>query len=181
MPRLELNATVTGVKLFNLIIQEIDLLIEWVKFWSDSMLTLQYIQDQSHRFKVYVANRVSQILESTSSNYLNFIEEVKNPADICSRGVFHPMQLLETNKHGQNWLSRLKFLCGSNKMCNTKTIKTLDETNPEIRKAQTFVAINVVKENKYANWPKIIRIMDWVLRIASISKQENQKKRGEQA
>ena len=48
MPRLELNATVTGVKLFNLIIQEIDLLIEWVKFWSDSMLTLQYIQDQSH-------------------------------------------------------------------------------------------------------------------------------------
>ena len=62
MPRLELNATVTGVKLFNLIIQEIDLLIEWVKFWSDSMLTLQYIQDQSHRFKVYVANRVSQIL-----------------------------------------------------------------------------------------------------------------------
>ena len=181
MPRLDLNATVTGVKLFNLIIQEIDLLIEWVKFWSDSMLTLHYIQDQSHKFKVYVANRVSQILESTSSNYLNFIEEVKNPADICSRGVFHPMQLLETNKHGQNWLSRLKLLCGNNKMCNTKTIKTLDETNPEIRKAQTFVAINVAKKDKYANWQKLIRIMDWVLRIASISKQENQKKRGEQA
>ena len=65
-------------------------------------------------------------------------------------------------------------------MCNTKTIKTLDETNPEIRKAQTFVAINVAKKNKYANWQKLIRIMDWVLRIASISKQENQKKRGEQ-
>ena len=45
MPRLELNAAIVGVKLFNLIIHEIDLSIEKVKFWSDSMLTLQYIQD----------------------------------------------------------------------------------------------------------------------------------------
>ena len=45
MPRLELNAAIIGVKLFNLIIHEIDLSIEKVKFWSDSMLTLQYIHD----------------------------------------------------------------------------------------------------------------------------------------
>ena len=45
MPTLELNAAIVGVKLFNLIIHEIDLSIEKVKFWSDSMLTLQYIQD----------------------------------------------------------------------------------------------------------------------------------------
>ena len=32
-------------------------------------------------------------------------------------------------------------------MWNTQTLETLDETNPEIRKAETFVAINVVKEN----------------------------------
>ena len=37
MPRLELNAAVICVKLFSLIIQEIDLPIEKVKFWSDSM------------------------------------------------------------------------------------------------------------------------------------------------
>ena len=45
MPRLELNAAVTGVKLFNTIIHEIDLPIEKVKFWSDSTLALQYIKD----------------------------------------------------------------------------------------------------------------------------------------
>ena len=45
MPRLELNAAIIGVKLFNLIIHEIDLSIEKVKFWSDSMLILQYIHD----------------------------------------------------------------------------------------------------------------------------------------
>ena len=52
MARLELNAAVIGVKLFNLIIHEIDLPIQKVKFWSDSMLTLQYIQGQSHRFNI---------------------------------------------------------------------------------------------------------------------------------
>ena len=45
IPRLELNAAVIGVKLFNLIIHEIDLPIEKVKFLSDS-----------NRFKFYVAN-----------------------------------------------------------------------------------------------------------------------------
>ena len=46
------------------------------------MLTLYYIQDISHGFKIYVANRVTQILESTSATNWNFIEGVKNPAEI---------------------------------------------------------------------------------------------------
>ena len=32
-------------------------------------------------------------------------------------------------------------------MRNTQTLETLDETNPEIRTAETFAVINVVKEN----------------------------------
>ena len=57
-----------------------------------------------------------------------------------------------------------EFFYDSNKMWNTQTIETLDETNPEIRKAETFVVINVVKENilihiQYGNWSKKIRVM----------------------
>ena len=84
MLRLELNAAVIGLKLSNIIIHEIDLPIEKTKFWSDSMLTLQYIQDRSHHFKIYVVNRVTQILESTSAADSNFIEGVKKSADTCS-------------------------------------------------------------------------------------------------
>ena len=50
------------------------------------MLTLHYIQDKSHRFKIYVANRATQILESTSAADRNFSEGVENPADISLRG-----------------------------------------------------------------------------------------------
>ena len=44
-PRVELNAAVIGVKLFNLIIRKIELPIEKLKFWLDSVLTLQCIQE----------------------------------------------------------------------------------------------------------------------------------------
>ena len=75
--------------------------------------------------------------------------------------MFHPTQPLETKKHGQNWLSRPEFLYDSNKTWSMQTNKTLDESNPKIRKAETFVAINVVNENifiqiQYGSWPKII-------------------------
>ena len=58
----------------------------------------------------------------------------------------------------------------SNKMWSTQTNKTLDESNPKIRKAETFVAINVVNENifihiQYGSRPKIIRVMGLMQRI----------------
>ena len=102
MPRVVSNAAVIGLKFFNLIIHEIDLPKEKVKIWWDTMLTLQYIQGQSHRFRIYASNGVSQVLEKTWSNDCNFLEGVMNPSDECSREVIHPTQLLETDKYWRN-------------------------------------------------------------------------------
>ena len=74
MPRFEVNAAAIGVKLYNKIIDEIDLQIENVKFWSESTLKLQYIASQSYRFKSYVANRVTQILQRTSAGEWIYVE-----------------------------------------------------------------------------------------------------------
>ena len=45
-----------------------------------------------------------------------------------------------------------------------QTIGRLDETNPQIRKAETFVAMKGVKEKilthiQYGNWSKMIRVI----------------------
>ena len=66
LPRLELNAAVIGVRLYKVIIKEIDLPINEIFFLTDSMLVLQYIRDANHRFKVFVANRVTEIREQTN-------------------------------------------------------------------------------------------------------------------
>ena len=119
MPKLGLNVAVIGVKLYNIIIHEIDMAIEKNKFWSNFMLTLQYIQNNSHRFKIYVANLVTQILEGPSSADWNFIEGIKNPADICSRGVSNPRLLC---KHGCSNHSNLEMKA----KCMTKNLSYLN-------------------------------------------------------
>ena len=121
----------------------IDLSKEKAKFWSDSMLTLLCIQNQSHRFGFYVANRVSQILESSSNNW-KFVEGVKNPADVYWRGVLHPMQLLKTNKHWQNWLSVPEFLINSNNL--QKHLQPLTLSKKTF--SYTFNSWKLVKDNK---------------------------------
>ena len=66
LPRLELSAAVTAVRLYRNIVHEIDLPVERTFFWTDSTLTYQYISNTKHRFKVYPANRVTEILETST-------------------------------------------------------------------------------------------------------------------
>ena len=110
LPRLELNAAVIGVRLYKVIIKEIDLPINEIFFWTDSMLVLQYIRDENHPFKVFVANRVTEIREQTNSEQWNYVEGKSNPVDICSREVMSPVQLLQDNNEGNNWIRGPKFL-----------------------------------------------------------------------
>ena len=63
LPRLELNAAVIGARLSRLLLHELDLPIERVQYWTDSTLVIQYINNNSHRVKVFVANRVTDIRE----------------------------------------------------------------------------------------------------------------------
>ncbi len=110
LPRLELNAAVTAVRLFRSTIFDIDLPVERVVFWSDSTLVLQYINNTTHRFKTFVANRVTEISELSSTDQWNHVPGVLNPADLLSRGVDDPRTLMEEDKYGTSWLGATKFL-----------------------------------------------------------------------
>ena len=57
VPRLELQAATIAVRMHRLILKEIDLVMSAPFFWTDSKLTLQYINNETRRFKTFVANR----------------------------------------------------------------------------------------------------------------------------
>ena len=80
LPRLELVAARTGAFLFRFIIREIDLPIGKVTFWSDSTIVLQYINNRTKRVKVYVGNRVSDILELSDRKQWKHIKGTENPS-----------------------------------------------------------------------------------------------------
>ena len=66
IPRLELQSAVVAARLHLLIHDELDISLQGVTFWTDSLTTLQYITNEKRRFKPFVANRVNEIYEAST-------------------------------------------------------------------------------------------------------------------
>ena len=86
IPRLELLSAVVASKLYCVVRRELDVELMKSTFWTDSMIVLAYIQSDSRRFKIFVANPVSLIRENSTPDQWCHIDGNDNPADILSRG-----------------------------------------------------------------------------------------------
>ena len=86
IPRLELQAAVMASHMKCKIQSAMDIRFVRAYMWTDSKVVLGYINNESRRFHVYVANRVNIIREATSPEDWNYISSAQNPADIPSRG-----------------------------------------------------------------------------------------------
>ena len=105
IPRLELAAAVVAVKLYQFASQELDLKVDNKYFWTDSMIVLGYIRNESRRFKTLVANRLAAIHDVTTPNDWRYVPTEMNPADLASRGLF-PYEIEKLNI----WLNGPDFL-----------------------------------------------------------------------
>ena len=65
IPRLELQGALLAARIDSAVRRELEFSFEKVIFWTDSMIVLNYIRNQSRRFQTYVANRVTEIRELT--------------------------------------------------------------------------------------------------------------------
>ena len=67
--------------------------------WTDSTIVLNWLDGSPRRFKTFVGNRISSIMELISPTRWNHVNGTDNPADCASRGLF-PSELLA---HGLWW------------------------------------------------------------------------------
>lgn len=104
VPHLELCAAVLAVKLVDMLVEELDIKIHTIKFYTDSRVVLGYIYNTKRRFYVYVANRVARIRKSSQSEQWHFVTTEHNPADHGTRPI--QAALLREN----NWFSGPSFL-----------------------------------------------------------------------
>ena len=106
IPRLELTAAALSVKISKMLREELDVHVDDEIFWTDSQVVLGYINSDVRRFKVFVANRVQQIRDHTSTKQWHFIESSNNPADDTSRGLDSKMK-----NQIKRWFNSPSFLC----------------------------------------------------------------------
>ncbi len=178
LPRLELNAAVTTIRLYRNIIHEIDLPIEKTYFWTDSTLTYQYITNTEHRFRVYTANRVTEILETSTATQWNLVPGVMNPADILTRGITDPCELMKPNKNGISWFGADTFLSKDEEEWPHPDGGVLSDDNPEIKKNSVLVTLGLlflstqkgteqIDATRFSRWNKLKRVAAFVLRFVA--------------
>ena len=92
IPRIELCAAHLAARSDSIVKQALDIPLQTSCFWSDSQVVLAYIHSNSHRFKTFVANRVSQIHAVSHATQWRYVPSDCNPADVLSRGAL-PVEL----------------------------------------------------------------------------------------
>ena len=55
--------------------------------WTDSTCVLRHIENKDKRFQIFVANRVSAILDQSTATQWRYVESMLNLADEASRGM----------------------------------------------------------------------------------------------
>lgn len=107
LPRLELCGVVLVSELLAHVMEVLrdQCLITSVNIWTDSAVALSWIQSSPHRWKTFVATRVSRIQELWPPQNFRYVPSASNPADVASRGLL-PQKLLECHiwKDGPVWL-----------------------------------------------------------------------------
>ena len=115
------------------------------------MTTLQYVRNTTRRFHTFVANRLTEIHESTTPEQWHFVPGNLNPADEGSRG----MDIQSFQKHEKEWpKEQIGELPADDKEIRVeRNTMSTSESNVE----QIFL--------RYSSWPRLLRVMAWVLRF----------------
>lgn len=134
IPRLELSAAVISTRLSVLLKSELNMEIEEEFFWTDSQVTLTYINNEARRFHVFVANRVQLIRENTSPSQWHYVDTAENPADHAYRGL-RASEILSTN-----WLMGPEFLWKEEVYLDPCPSTDLLVGDPEVKVVQSFTS-----------------------------------------
>ena len=81
IPRLELCGAVLLAKMLCHVGKVLTIPTNSIYAWTDSIEVLSWLQGNSRRFRPFVGNRVSTILEATPLNSWRHVDGPNNPAD----------------------------------------------------------------------------------------------------
>ena len=177
--RLELTACMVGVKLANLVKNEMDIKLDSVHYWTDSTAVLKYIANDRTRFHTFVANRINVIRECTKVGQWHYVNTKENPADIASRG------LSSCDKRVETWIKGPDFLYGTEGQWSNlehEISLTLPENDPEVKCLATTVENGDTEMELFGKfpWKKLVRVYAWVLKfIFNVKSKISQRKLGQ--
>ena len=133
--------------------------------WTDSTVVLSWLAGDQRRFKPYVGNRVTRIVESIPSNKWRHVSGSDNPADCASRGLF-PSELLQHDLwwNGPHWLclNPSDWPRGSTPHCDTP------EEEREACFSMSMMPVgDLIDLSRYSSFTRLKRVTAWIFRFVS--------------
>lgn len=182
IPRLELMAAITGLRLALSVSSALEIDKDHLIFWSDSANVLWWIRGRSRNFKPFVAHRVGEIQSSSNPAQWKHIPTKLNPADHITRGLTikdfqcnslwwnGPAFLKEDlSKWPVSDIAMEKPLCSETRE-QQQTYLTNKLLNKNIHK--NFGLQNMNKDEdwrlqpeRFSSWTRLTRIYAWIYRF----------------
>ena len=81
IPRLELMASILGLRLSKFVSEELSLKISNCTFWSDLKNVLFWINSDAQKYQHFVAYRIGEILEESKTSEWRWVPTRENVAD----------------------------------------------------------------------------------------------------
>ena len=186
LPRLELLAALLCARLLTFVRKALKLPAD-VRYrcWTDSMVTLGWIQSDPSKWKMFVANRTTEIQGLTNPACWFHCPGKENPADLVSRGMF--AEDLVTSKfwlEGPEWLSsNVEIDVG----VDSETTLDSEENVEKDSEAMSSVEVSLIAADsdkdkifeveRWGKLDKALRIVGWVCRFIRNARYPKSQKR----
>lgn len=172
LPRLELCGALLLAELLEGVQKTLCIKVSDTILWTDSTITLHWINQSPHMWTPFVANRVTKIQAITYTRLWRHVPSKQNPADLVSRGM-KPPELAASKM----WFNGPPFLLEPKEIWPES--KTTNEEIPERKKKSVVFVSTVVKTDlvmeckimsfvpliKFAVWTKLVRVFGYVHRF----------------
>ena len=167
IPRLELCGAHLLAQLLHHVKEVLCIPLRSVYAWTDSTIVINWLGGDSKRFKTYVGNRVSQIVDLIAPIHWRHVSGTDNPADCASRGLF-PSELLGHSLwwDGPKWLS----LDESEWPAQSNHLPPNDPSDEvaEIGCHSTMMTSQLLFPlDRYSSFTRITRITAWIQRFVA--------------
>ncbi|XP_065356116.1 uncharacterized protein LOC135950508 [Calliphora vicina] len=164
LPRLELCAALLLSRTWAKIKDKFQNYMYQIFFWSDSKIVLNWLKNHSSSYVCFVANRVSEIQNTTNNIPWRHVPSKENPADIVSRGC------LANELASTSWFRGPDFLMLNEKDWPKSTISTTKLPSSDIRKTSfktTIVANSIISEiiKNQSSFLRILHIIVYIHRL----------------
>ncbi|GFT51373.1 integrase catalytic domain-containing protein [Nephila pilipes] len=167
LPRLELLAALMGTRLLKYFCKEVDIQPSAATLWTDSKITLSWIRSNPNKWKTFVCNRTTEILQYTSPAQWRYCPGTQNHADHLSRGIL-PSKLsnLKNWWYGPDWLTQEPSLWPTEDLSSYEQLKTDNEARKPLTQSLYVETTNpVIDITHYSSYTKLLRVTAWILRL----------------